>query len=177
MNTKNNKRKRESQRKIKEVFFELVEKTDLNKIKVSDICKGSKINRSTFYANYIDIYDLADKLCLEMGAEIEELFDKESRLVPSEEMFLKLLTHIKSNQKQYHICFKLGYETRAWKIDFFDESVIKDEQNIEYRMEFFRGGFNAIIKKWLENNCAQSPEEICKIFIHEYRGRLLKKAE
>lgn len=175
MNTKNNKRKRESQKKIKEVFFDLVQKKELNRIKVSEICQGAKINRSTFYANYIDIYDLVDKLFLDMGQEIEGLFDEKKALIPNEDMFLKILTHIKNNQKEYKICFKLGYETRAWRIKFFDENILKSEESAEYRIEFFKGGFNAIIKKWIENNCIESPEEICNIFIHEYRGRLIER--
>ena len=62
MNTPNNKRKRESQEKIQKVFIELIQTKEINEITVSDICKKAKLNRTTFYSNYIDIYDLADKI-------------------------------------------------------------------------------------------------------------------
>ena len=56
MNMKNNKRKRESMQKIEQVLVEFLQTKELNQISVSDICKKAGLNRSTFYANYIDIY-------------------------------------------------------------------------------------------------------------------------
>lgn len=56
MNMKNNKRKRESMQKIEPVLVEFLQTKELNQISVSDICKKAGLNRSTFYANYIDIY-------------------------------------------------------------------------------------------------------------------------
>ena len=62
MNVSNNSRKKKSIEKIEKAFLQMIQTKDLNEIKVSDICKEAKINRTTFYANYLDIYDLADKL-------------------------------------------------------------------------------------------------------------------
>ena len=56
MNTPNNKRKKESIKRIEKVFIELIQTKELDKISVSDICKRAKLNRTTFYANYTDIY-------------------------------------------------------------------------------------------------------------------------
>ena len=61
MNVKNNKRRRESQEKIERAFIELLQTHDIKDITVSDLIKMTELNRSTFYANYIDIFDLADK--------------------------------------------------------------------------------------------------------------------
>ncbi|MBQ2917435.1 MAG: TetR/AcrR family transcriptional regulator, partial [Clostridia bacterium] len=60
MNTPNNKRKKESQEKIENVFLELIQNREINEISVTDICKNAELNRTTFYSNYLDIYDLAD---------------------------------------------------------------------------------------------------------------------
>lgn len=62
MNTKNNKRKRESKQKIEQVLMKFLQTKELNQISVSDICKKANLNRSTFYANYADIYELADTI-------------------------------------------------------------------------------------------------------------------
>lgn len=61
MNVKNNKRRRESIEKITKVFIELIQTHELSEISVTDICKRAGLNRATFYANYLDVYDLADK--------------------------------------------------------------------------------------------------------------------
>ena len=60
MNTKNNRRRRESVEKIEKAFVKLLQTEELKRITVADICKESGLNRSTFYANFLDVYDLAD---------------------------------------------------------------------------------------------------------------------
>ena len=35
-------------------------------------------------------------------------------------------------------------------------------------IEFFKSGFNAIIKKWLSNGCKETPEEMENILKSEY---------
>ena len=57
MNVKNNKRRRQSQEKIEKAFIELLQTRELNDITVSDLIKQTGLNRSTFYANYIDIFE------------------------------------------------------------------------------------------------------------------------
>ena len=44
-----------------------------------------------------------------------------------------------------------------------------DNKYIDYHIEFFKAGFTAILKKWLNNNCEESPEEILEILISEYK--------
>ncbi|MEE1049483.1 MAG: TetR/AcrR family transcriptional regulator, partial [Clostridia bacterium] len=56
MNVKNNKRRRESIDKIEKAFLNMLLTKELNEISVTQICKETNLNRSTFYANYIDIY-------------------------------------------------------------------------------------------------------------------------
>ena len=56
MNVKNNKRKRDSIDKIEKSFINMLQKKGINQISVTDICKDTGLNRSTFYANYIDIF-------------------------------------------------------------------------------------------------------------------------
>ena len=60
MNTANNRRRRESVERIEKVFIDMLQTKELNEISVSDICKQAGLNRTTFYANYTDIYGLAD---------------------------------------------------------------------------------------------------------------------
>ena len=62
MNQVNNKRRRESQERIEKVFIQLIQNKEIYQVSVTEICKLAKINRTTFYANYIDVYDLADKV-------------------------------------------------------------------------------------------------------------------
>lgn len=47
---------------IKNAFLELRSKKALEKITVKELCENAKINKSTFYAHYQDIYALSDAL-------------------------------------------------------------------------------------------------------------------
>lgn len=170
MNTKNNKRRRESMQKMEREFVNMLLERDVSEITVSDICKAADVNRSTFYANYQDIYDLVEKICLNMQNEFNAAFEGEI-----DEGFgaLKMFTHIYENQLFYKIYFLLEKYSRE-KVMVYDKLRAEQDfqnQNVDYHIEFFRSGFNAIVKMWLDRGCRESPEEMAKILESEYMGR------
>ena len=73
MNTPNNKRGQESLQRIEEAFVTLLQEKSLHEVEISELCELAQINRSTFYANYVDIFDLADKTREKLENEIEAL--------------------------------------------------------------------------------------------------------
>ena len=172
MNVKNNKRRRESQEKIERAFIELLQTREIKDITVSDLIKMTELNRSTFYANYIDIFDLADKTREKLESDFSNLFadyDYFNERTGAEKMF----THIKDNQIFYKTYFKLCYDDKHL-ISVYDPKRAEKEQlneNLKYHIEFFRNGLNAIIKLWLASGCKESPEEMAGILKKEYRGR------
>ena len=172
MNTKNNSRRRESRERIGRVFVELLQSRELNQITVSDICKKADLNRSTFYANYLDVYDLADQIRQELEHEFSDLF---SGYDPGDERTgaLRMFTHIRENQLFYKTYFKLCYDEKHL-INVYDPQQAAqafDGQHLKYHIEFFRNGLNAIIKMWLRDGCRETPEEMAEILKQEYRGR------
>ena len=174
MNTKNNRRRRESIERIKKVFIELLQTKELHEITVSDICKRCELNRSTFYANYADIYELADKVGEDLEREVDLLYETETTQSFNSNDYLKLFRHIKENQLVYCTYFKLGYDNQ-FKLKYYDIHQAKqhfDNQHIEYHIEFFRSGLNAIVKKWIADGCRETPEEMDEIIRSEYRGRV-----
>lgn len=172
MNVKNNKRRRESMTKIGKAFVELLQTRELNKISVSDICAMTGLNRSTFYANYEDIYDLADKVRQGLEEDFGRLF-ADYDYYHEHTGALKMFTHIKENQLFYKTYFKLCREGTP-QVTVYDRQRAELEmgnKHMEYHIEFFRNGFNAIVKMWLAGGCAESPEEMAEILRQEYRGR------
>ncbi len=176
MNTKNNHRRRESMKRMEKTFIELLQTKELNEIKVSDICKICGLNRSTFYANYIDIYDLVDKVRVHLEEEVSRLYEAEKERNFNSNDYLRLFCHMKENQLFYRTYFKLGYDNQ-FKLDYYAYDVHQaerhfDNQHIAYHVEFFRSGFNAIVKMWLAGGCMETPEEMEQILRSEYRGRI-----
>lgn len=170
MNVKNNKRRRESQEKIEKAFIELLQTKEIKDITVSEIIQKTQLNRSTFYANYVDIYDLADKTREILENEFSNLF-ADYDYFNENTGALKMFIHIKENQLFYNTYFKLCYDDKHL-VSIYDPKraeIENVEGNIKYHIEFFRNGLNAIIKLWLKNGCSESPEEMARILKSEYR--------
>lgn len=173
MNTLNNKRKKESMERIEKIFIELLQTKALNEISVSDICKRAGLNRTTFYANYPDIYGLADAIRDKLEVAVSDLYRDEITQGFNSNDYLKLFRHIQENQIFYQTYFKLGYDNK-FRIISYDTGLAKmhfQNKHIEYHMEFFKAGITQIIKMWLKNGCKESPEEMFEIIKSEYQGR------
>ena len=173
MNTPNNRRKKKSIETIEKVFIDLLQTRQLSEISVSDICKLAGLNRTTFYANYTDIFALADSIRDKLESSLAELYKEEITEGFNSNDYLKLFRHIKDNQIFYRTYFKLGYDDN-YKIVSYDTELAKQHfQNrfINYHMEFFKSGLTKIIKMWLNGGCQESPEEMFEIIRSEYRGR------
>lgn len=173
MNTPNNRRKKKSIETIEKVFIDLLQTRQLSEISVSDICKLAGLNRTTFYANYTDIFALADSIRDKLEGSLAELYREEIAEGFNSHDYLKLFRHIKDNQIFYRTYFKLGYDDN-YKIVSYDTELAKQHfQNrfINYHMEFFKSGLTKIIKMWLNGGCRESPEEMFEIIRSEYRGR------
>ena len=171
MNVKNNKRRKESIYKIESAFIDLLQTREIKQISVSDICKITGLNRSTFYANFEDIYDLADKLRKKLEQEFAQVFtDTDTNETNGAE---KMFTHIKENQLFYKTYFKLQYDESCQVMIYDTQRAQKDFDNkyIKYHIEFFKSGINAIIKMWLNSGCKESPQEMAEIIKQEYKGR------
>ncbi len=173
MNVKNNKRRKQSQEKIEKVFIELLQTKEITQITVSDICKLTELNRSTFYANYTDIYELADKIREGLEQEVNRLYENDMVNKCATD-YLKLFQHIKDNQFFYKTYFKLGYDNKHnVNLSMLNpDNKYFPEKNLEYHIEFHKAGLNAIIKKWLHSGCPETPEEMEEIIKGEYRGRI-----
>ena len=173
MNTPNNRRKKKSIETIEKVFINLLQTRQLSEISVSDICKLAGLNRTTFYANYTDIFALADSIRDKLEGSLAELYKEEIMGGFNSNDYLKLFRHIKDNQIFYRTYFKLGYDDN-YKIVSYDTELAKQHfQNrfINYHMEFFKSGLTKIIKMWLSGGCRETPEEMYEIIRSEYRGR------
>ena len=168
MNVKNNRRRRESKEKIEKAFIELLQTKEIKEITVSHIIKLAGLNRSTFYANYIDIFDLADKTRVKLENDFSNLFANYDYF-NERSGALKMFTHIKENQIFYNTYFKLCYDDKHL-ISIYDKKRAEKEHidsNIKYHIEFFRNGLNAIIKLWLSEGCKESPEEMAEVLKQE----------
>ena len=172
MNIPNNKKRKKSQEQIEKIFLQLIQKKNIDEISVSTICDKANLNRSTFYSNYIDIYDLAEKIKQQMEIEFAQ-FQLSNNAKQDENGYLSMFRYIKDNQIFFKTYFKLEEISKSLPTQYRVELAEKyyDNKFIDYHIEFFRAGLNAIIKKWLNNGCKETPEEINEIITSEYKNK------
>lgn len=150
---------------------------EVTSITVTGICKKAKINRTTFYANYLDLDDLIDKIEEHMIEDFHELYAEEEQQGYNSNNYTKLFSHIKEHQAFYNTYFKLGLDSHFLPQSYDINLAEKYYQNtyISYHMEYFRAGITALIKLWLKNNCVLAPEELTAILQDEYKNKDIKK--
>lgn len=172
MNIPNNKKRKKSQEQIEKIFLQLIQKKNIDEISVSTICDKANLNRSTFYSNYIDIYDLAEKIKQQIEIEFAQ-FQLSNNAKQDENGYLSMFRYIKDNQIFFKTYFKLEEISKSLPTQYRVELAEKyyDNKFIDYHIEFFRAGLNAIIKKWLNNGCKETPEEINEIITSEYKNK------
>ena len=161
-----------TKQKLQDAFWDIHQDKTIEKITVREISERAGVNRSTFYANFLDVYDLADKVRETLETEFGKLF-ADYDYFNERTGALKMFTHIKENQIFYKTYFKLCYDDKHL-VSIYDTRLAEQEHidsNIKYHIEFFRNGLNAIIKLWLAGGCRETPEEMAEVLKAEYRGR------
>ena len=189
MNKKNNTRYKNTEKTIENNFLALLEVKDIRHITIKELCKISKINRSTFYAHYQDIYDLLDqieeKLSKKLIRKFEENYHVNSDRKPKNyiKIFLEFVGENKIFYKnfvnsQQNFPIKKGFDEllNKFAIPYFHGLGINSEDEIIYRFVFMQAGFTMVLKRWLNDNCKDSPEKITDIilscvFNEEHRDR------
>lgn len=173
MNTENNFRRHQSQVKIQKAFIQLAQSKKLQSISVTEICKQAKLNRSTFYANYADVYELADAIAQDLELNYIDWTKYENSFQNSNLSFLYLFKDIQRNQLLYKVYFNIGgtFSDRLQEFEVQNAPESVRTAMGRYNAAFFRAGITKIIKMWLDNHCAESPEEMYELIKSKRKPR------
>lgn len=170
MNERSHNRFLDAKQRIEQAFFEEIKDKKLHQVSVTAICNRAKVNRTTFYAHYLDVFDLKDKLIEENLIKISE------SIVSADDLYSAMLGFfqcVKENRDFYLLYFEKlegGFE------DFLPSNSIKPntlssfypelkqytaEEKV-YMFTYFKGGMRAICREWLISGCKEQPEEVIK---------------
>lgn len=173
MNTKNNQRFRETEINMEHAMLELMKVYDFKKITVKKICEKARVNRSTFYAHFVDIYDMLDKMETELRKELLASYNAETEIsIFSEKSFIRFLEHIKNHKYFYRINLqtrksfplKQGYE-QMWKIikARCERAGITKDDEIMFYLISFQAGFTMVLKQWVDTDCVLENQKVAAI--------------
>ena len=147
---------------IREAFLSLLREKPVEKITVTQLCAKADINRSTFYAHYLDVYDLKEKLEQGFFEEISALFQ-----VKQWDNFM--LEMMRALQKNSDFCQSLfgKYGNREFMYQcvnsWLDMSQPERKEKEHWRLLFVTSGAAAVTGSWIQGGMKESPEEISHI--------------
>lgn len=172
--------------RMNEALITLLEKKDLEYITVKEICCQAGVNRSTFYLHYETIDDLVSET-LEMidqrfrayfPRQEEEILgnmssrEREDLVLVTQEYLLPYLRFIRDNKKVYRAAFRNPGSMRAHiRYGELKEHILGPilerfeipAAHRPYYMAYYVEGIIAIVKEWLQRDCADEVEMIAGI--------------
>ncbi len=155
----------ETKKKIKDAFMQLYNEKPITKITIREISNLAKINRGTFYAYYMDIYDLLEQIENEFYSEMihKIRYIMVQLLKEYEEIsVITMIEFLSENKETLRVLLGKDNETNFIKkvkseVKKNLKSVLKLEisnknTEIEYILEYITNGQLGILRYWLERD-------------------------
>lgn len=170
-------RVRYTKMRIRSAFYELLQKTEYEKITVTSICDLAEINRATFYKHYLDVPDLVDKL---QDDAVSELGSKLSKAKGDslENSIAETLKYIRGNitesspLKELIFPKSTGFISKISNLvyDLFSDFMIPHEKEIsgitkDILFSYISAGSAGIIEYWCRSGYKESEEDIARSII------------
>jgi AcrR family transcriptional regulator len=164
------RRKKYTRMVLKDSMIKLLKDKQISEITVKEICELADVNRSTFYAHYLDLYDLLSKMEEEVLDDMKAYLYHFKKNEESIQMTEKILEYIVANKEITQILLHENadpnFQKRVVKIaqkylmDSWALADKLDEGFSHYLSIFTIGGCLQMIKEWLEDDLGQSPKEM-----------------
>lgn len=182
MNVKNNQRARDTDEKIVRAVYQIMlkEKKPISRVTVREVCELAGINRSTFYAHYQDVFDVLESVERTMSQGLTESFlDQLEKGAGMGECFESLFAYIKKYENFYRVYLnetgRIGVIGIAWellqdklKTVSFREMGFASQEELEYHGEFFLFGMTAMVRRWVNGGCGETPRQMVEILERQY---------
>ena len=188
MNTKDNQRSRDTDERIIRAVYEVIDRDrkKVSQITVREICEKAEINRSTFYAHYMDVFDVVEKVERHMSQGLTKAFlntmDQGENIGSC---FIQLFEYIRQYQDFYRYYLNetssTGVISLAWDLiqersaEIKPETVgMRSERELEFSTNFFLYGITAMIRLWLNSGCQETSEELFYYLCRQFDENRLK---
>lgn len=174
---------------IKQAFAELLNEKDMSKITVTDIVERANISRGTFYAHYLDVYDLYAAIQSNIVEAIDETIDKvgvANIILDPTEVIITSIQFLEKNKNYYKLFLTSSHgETLIKRIislaeEKFSheiESLLQPEEATECicHMYYTLGGFRNILIHWFMGSMGLSSEQCANLLSKFYLANRSKK--
>ncbi len=162
------RRVRYTKKAIRDSFIALLEEKPIEKISVTEICKGADINRGTFYSHYSDPFELRASLANELVEAIERrIAELGVKRLTSQQSFILLkenreLLKIFAGPNGDHetIIRLISEQANEYLYESFNRIAKLPEQEIAYLREMLVSTIAITIKHWFDTDFEAEPEVV-----------------
>ena len=153
--------------------LELMRDTSVKEITVKEIAYEAGVSRRTFYTHFSSVKQLLTSHIEGLFLELIEKFRKQNEL--SIQIYTKFLLEFINEHKELFLLIirnegldsRNVFKTLIEDLDTVLESYFPDSELImsEYLEIFVKGGFNAVVLKWLDEECRTPQEKIMSLLL------------
>ena len=168
----NNQRVRVTKKMLKDSLIRLLKKENIHKLSVKEICEDAEINRSTFYKYYGSQYDLFEEMERDVLTQISGYLEGENTPGGSAQV-VKTMTYVNDNIDLCRLLLNNNLNPKLPEklisLQSFRHLISQrlddrySEDVLEYIYDFvIHGGF-CVIRKWINKENRETPEEIAEL--------------
>ncbi|AYD40657.1 TetR family transcriptional regulator [Clostridium fermenticellae] len=169
-----------SKNAIQKAFIKLMKKEGFSKITVKELIADAKVNRSTFYAHYLDKYDLLEQLEQKLlnsisenmhKAPVEQILNHKIDNTTLSNYLSNMLKYMYKNGEIFMMLYGNDGDTTFHNklnqlvLEIYKEKQLSDNFSIpvDYAMSAIIGTITSLIDTWIRKGFVESPENFTEI--------------
>ena len=170
-----------SQQLIGDAMMRLLNRLAFDQISISDLCREAEISRQTFYSLFTNrenvmVFTLQEQYCegLELSSPEEDAYDDDLLrwLCHSYSMYMlrnrSLIKTLVDNHIDY-LLYDSFYDAMSSCECFLHEI---DPCTRSYAASFYAGGFACVARRYAEEGCASSADQLEQLLLSLLSGKL-----
>ena len=156
---------------ITQALFDLLEKNEYEAITVKDLVTRAGVCRASFYRNYFTVSEVIDRFLDDVFAGAYPVDTMTAETIGA--CVMQSFRATKQYRRQLRLLNKRGLLYRV-HAGLYRQTLNQIEQlqvlHNRYQPHFFSGASAAMLCAWVENDFAESEEEMTRIFLESLRG-------
>lgn len=169
-----NQRIRISKQLLKDALIDILQEKNIKKITVFELCGRAQINRTTFYKYYGSPYDLLEEIENDVFSKLEEYLEFSGK--PEVDKLTRTFEYLEEDRKKCRLLINNAATDEDFAEKLFAQPMLKvlmdqtmpgnfQKREIEYIRTFMYQGGYAVIKRWINSEERETPQEMANLVL------------
>lgn len=175
-----------SKRLLREALLQLLKEKELSKIRVTELCQISGINRATFYRHYTVPKDILLELQQEFVEEVQKTYKVAAVFEHPERYLYDLCDYLYNQNEQIRLFIHnipeedILYYCSEVFLEILKEharvnrSLMKGQKETDLLASYFAGGVYFLLRRWILGMVDLAPKEMADFILELIRSGFWK---